>query len=73
MAKVKSATSTFSWDDLSECIEEVLVNLRDAQADITAKEKNMIDTYLAEADDQLHKAMKICFAITQKLPRARKK
>lgn len=61
-----------SWDDLSKCIEGVLVNLRDAQADIVAKEKGMIDTYLAEADEHLHQAIKVCFAITQKAPRKKK-
>ncbi len=61
-----------SWDDLSQCLEGVLTNLRDAQADIVAKEKGMIDTYLAEADEYLHKAIKVCFAITQKAPRKKK-
>jgi len=72
MAKKKSTNGTYTWDDLSACLEEVLTNLRDAQDDIKAKEKSMIDTYLYEADEQLHKAMKVCFAITEKMARKKK-
>lgn len=71
MAKKQSA-GAYTWDDLSQCVQDVLTNLRDAQSDIAAKEKGMIDTYLAEADEHLHKAIKVCFAITQKAPRQKK-